>query len=326
MFSSAFETSDSDVTIISCQFIECHSNHPGAAIHIEVPTCELSITSCLFNVCRCLGRGGAISTSMSHLILARNCFQFCRCGKEDGNDGSTIYAYSKTGINTSLLSALKCPDHGDQCWYGIIILCNGVLDSRNINISNSDVEYIVGLAHFRPEKDKSFLYYYTSTNHIHGNALAFIDFSFPGNHQFGSLVNDSTKSGIFYVQNTNTTLKNYYFLENKGPLTYACVGVSKGSFVDCYFSCADKKKNYGIGFGETVNCLWGQASATTLKMAFLDTAYCIALQGESNQGTTLSQKTIFPGMFIGVFCTLVVSVGLMYRKLHWRINVMKRRK
>jgi hypothetical protein len=27
-----------------------------------------------------------------------------------------------------------------------------------------------------------------------------------------------------------------------------------------------------------------------------------------------------------VFCTLVVSVGLMYRKLHWRINVMKRRK
>ena len=155
-----------------------------------------------------------------------------------------------------------------MCWYGILIMCNGVLKSENINISNSDVEFISGLAHFRPAKDQSYLLFYTSINQIHGNALAFIDFSFDGYHSYGSLVNDSTTSGIFYVQNATTKLQNYYFLNNNGPITYACVGNSKGNFENCFF---DTKygENLGIGFGTAINCKWEQKNIPTLNMKIL---------------------------------------------------------
>jgi hypothetical protein len=263
---------------------------------------------------------------MEHMILKYNCFQYCRCGKENGNDGSTIYAFSSTGINTSYLSALRCPQHGDQCWYGIIILCNGVLDSQNVNISNSDVEFIVGLAHFRPEQDKSILQYYISMNQINGNALAFIDFTFEGRHQFGALVNDTSTSGIFYVQNTTTTLRDFYFLGNKGAITYACVGDSKGNFVNCVFS--GPAKDFGIGFGTTVGCQWDQTAATAPLMSFLQTAFCEGNSDPRNDGNLLRIQ-IGGTLPVGVVVLLGVSIlssVILYKKFHKRYGVLRRRK
>jgi hypothetical protein len=263
---------------------------------------------------------------MKHMILSSNCFQYCRCGKENGNDGSTIYAFSETGINTSFLSALRCPAHGDQCWYGIVILCNGVLDSRNVNMSNSDVQFIVGLAHFRPDYEKSILLYYVSTNQINGNALAFIDFTFQGQHQFGALVNDSSTSGIFYVQNTTTTLQNYYFLGNKGKITYACVGDSKGNFVNCVFSCPESAKDFGNGFGKTEGCLWKQEEAVAPNMEFLNTAFCEAVWSPASQLMIVSKgRVAYAG--IAVFVVLFgVSGFVIYRTFSKRILGFRRRK
>jgi hypothetical protein len=262
------------VTILNCHFSDCQSNSPGAAIFVKNSECSLTVADSFFNVCRCIGRGGAISVEMERMALTRDCFHLCRCGKQNGHDGSTVYAWSSAGMNTSFISAVQCPAHGDQCWYGIIILCNGVLDSRNVNVSNSDVEYIAGLAHFRPAFEKSVLLYYTAVNQIHGNAVGFIDFTFEGKHQFGALVNDSTKSGIVYVQNTTTTIRNYVFLKNKGPFTYMSVGSSKANFVDCTFDGEDSGHNRGNGFGKAVNCVFASADATTMAMDYLSTGVC----------------------------------------------------
>jgi hypothetical protein len=326
LFSSTFTSDDASVTIENCRFIECHSNLPGSAIHLEVPECELSVAHTLFHVCRCLAKGGAMCVSMRHMSLKFDCFHLCRCGKENGNDGSAVYAWSATGTNTSYVSAFRCPRHGDQCWYGIIILCNGALDSRNINMSNSDVEFIAGLAHFRPVKDQSVLLYYTSVNELCGNALAFIDFSFPGRHQFGSICNDTSKSGIFYIQNTTTTLENYFFMNNRGSLVYS-YAQAKATFVDCVFS--GPPVDLGHGFGDTINCRFNAPGATTLDMAHLNTAYCDGNVGQEGQEVVLPQLS-GGGSMVGVLLIAVAVVGasgyIMWKRVHRKFNFLRRRK
>lgn len=272
IFHTTLEHYNSNLTVTNCQFINIISEKPGAAIHLDSKSTEFQISRSLFEICRCKGKGGAIFAIMDHMDCQYNCFHLCKCGKENGNDGSTIYAFSKSGIDTKFLSCNECPRHGDQCWYGIVILCNGRLETKNVNMSNSDVEFISGLAHFRPSDDQSILKFYTAMNQINGNSLAFIDMSFHGNHQFGSLVNNTSKTGIFYVQNSTTTLMNYFFLNNSGPITYACVGVSKGNFENCVFS--SEKVNLGIGYGNDTDCSFGQSAATPLKMSLFASAYC----------------------------------------------------
>lgn len=272
IFHTTLEHYSSNLTVTNCQFINIISDKPGAAIHLDSKDTEFSISRNLFDICRCKGKGGAIYAIMNHMDCQYNCFHLCKCGKENGNDGSTIYAFSKIGIDTKFLSCNECPKHGDQCWYGIVILCNGALETKNVNMSNSDVEFISGLAHFRPKDDQSVLKFYTAMNQINGNSLAFIDMSFHGKHQFGSLVNNTSKTGIFYVQNSTTTLSNFYFLNNTGPITYACVGVSKGNFESCTFS--SERVNLGIGYGNDVDCFFGQVNATPLKMELFASAFC----------------------------------------------------
>ena len=273
VFSRTFKNSEKDdITIENCQFFNIVSESPGAAIHIESQSNEFTLTRCFFNVCRCKGKGGAVYALINHMDNTYNCFNLCKCGKQNGNDGSTMYVYSNIGIDSKYISANECPRHGDMCWYGMIILCNGKLKTENVNMSNSDVEFISGLAHFRPELDGSYLKYYTSINQIHGNSLAFIDMTFHGTHQYGALVNDSTTSGIFYVQNSTTTLMNYFFLDNTGPITYACVGHSKANFENCVFS--SKKENLGIGYGQDIDCIFGAKSATTIAMDLYVTGAC----------------------------------------------------
>ena len=272
IFHTTLEHYNSNLTVTNCQFINIISDMPGAGIHLDSTTTEFTISRCLFDVCRCKGKGGAIYAIMNHMECQYNCFHLCKCGKENGNDGSTIYAFSTIGIDTKFLSCNECPRHGDQCWYGIVILCNGRLQTSNVNMSNSDVEFISGLAHFRPKNDQSKLKFYTAMNQINGNSLAFIDMSFHGDHQFGSLVNNTSKTGIFYVQNSTTTLSNFHFLNNTGPITYACVGVSKGNFENCVFS--SEKVNVGIGYGTDIDCVFGQSSATALKMSLFASAFC----------------------------------------------------
>jgi hypothetical protein len=259
------------------------------------------------------------------MIQSCNCFQLCRCGTNDGNDGSTVYANSESGINTSFLSAVSCPAYGDQCWYGIIILRNGVLDSRNINLSNSDVQFIVGLAHFRPEPDRSTVRYYTSINQINGNALGFVDFSFQGMHQFGSLVNDSSTSGIFYLQDTITTIESFYFLHNKGAITYS-YGNSRGSFVNCVFS--RKANNFGNGFGDTSNCVFGKSDATSLAMSLLKTAFCDGGSGDETKVAPVPRMRDDPiGAFVIIVVIGVAAAGVvLWRRLHRRLFTARRRK
>ncbi|OHT05451.1 hypothetical protein TRFO_26793 [Tritrichomonas foetus] len=266
IFSQTLENYDSDLTVTKCQFVNIISHKPGAGIHVEAPDTEFILTRCFFEVCRCRGKGGAVFSIMNHMENKYNCFHLCRCGKENGNDGSTMYCYSKAGIETSYVNAHECPKYGDQCWYGIIILCRGKLTSTNVNISNSDVEFISGLAHFQPELDQSIVRFYSSCNHINGNALSFIDMTFRGVHEYGALINDTSKTGIFYVQNSTTTLSNFYFLNNTGPITYMCVGNSRAHFENCVFS--SEKTNLGIGYGSDKNCLFGQSSATPIEMSF----------------------------------------------------------
>jgi hypothetical protein len=271
----------------------------------------------LFHDCRSNGKGGAIFAIINVMTQSSNCFHLCRCGKENGNDGSTIYAFSGISITSSLISADSCPKHGDQCWYGVFIFCRGVLDSQNINISNSDVEYISGLAHFQPAIEGSTIRWYTAMNNINGNALAFIDFNFPGNHEFGSLVNNTSKSGILYVQNTTTTLRYFYFLRNTGALTYA-YGSRKGNFEYCVFS--SKAENLGGGFGSTFECKFDERDATPLPMTLLNTVYCewnYPMKRKPGKSRWVPQVSIFIGTVL-IVIALVRTHMERQSKNSWR--------
>lgn len=208
-----------------------------------------------------------------------------------------------------------------------------------MNLSNSDVQFIVGLAHFQPQIDQSTLLYYTSVNQINGNALGFIDFTFRGKHQFGSIVNDSSTSGIFYFQNTTTTLENYYFLNNKGAITYV-YGNCKGNFVNCVFS--QKAENLGNGFGETIGCLFEQVHATSLAMSHLRTAFCAGeVEGmkpeqieerkdldDEKKGAPAPQIREDPiGRVILIVAIGVIVTGIvLWKRLHRRLFGPRRRK
>jgi hypothetical protein len=168
--------------------------------------------------------------------------------------------------------------------------------------------------------DKSTLRFYTAQNNINGNSLGFIDFTFPGNHEFGCLINNTSKTGIFYVQNTTTTVRNFYFLDNKGALTYAAVGVSKGNFVECVFS--SRKENLGIGFGNTENCVFGDKEATAYPMSLLRSAYCQAVLFEGTREPSGNWGKVGFGLFI-----LGVAIGLGWGGYSlWRSNLHKRKK
>lgn len=111
-----------------------------------------------------------------------------------------------------------------------------------------------------------------------GNSLAFIDMKFHGNHQFGSLINNTPKTGIFNVQNSITTILNFYFLNKKWLITYVYVGVNKGNFESCTFSF--EKVNLGIGYENDVDCVFDQV--TLLKMALFATNFCETIFFEVN--------------------------------------------
>lgn len=258
------QSTDEHIDIHHCDFLNCKSESHGSAIDITSPSAEVKVSNCYFYNCRCNNKGGALYAVMNTMTLSSNCFILCRCGKENGNDGSTIYAMSKIGINTSFVNAHRCPDIGEMCWYGIFILGQGKLRSENINMSNSEVEYISGLAHFRPDKDGSFLKFYSSTGQRTGNALSFIDMTFVGDHMYGALINDTSKSGILYVQNSTTTVTEFYFLRNSGKITYSCVG-GVCNFVKCVFE-SDINKNHGNGFGTEVDCQYSKIDATPMPM------------------------------------------------------------
>jgi hypothetical protein len=194
-------------------------------------------------------------------------------------------------------------------------------------MSNSDVEFIAGLAHFRPWTDRSVLLYYTSVNELCGNALAFIDFSFPGRHQFGSICNDTSKSGIFYIQNTTTTLENFFFLENTGTLVYS-YAQAKATFINCVFS--GPPVNLGHAFGDTISCRFNAAQATTLDMEHLNTAHCVG-----NVGQEKGQKVVLPqlsgyrsivGLLLIVTAGVFASGYIIWRRVHRKFNFIRRRK
>jgi hypothetical protein len=193
-------------------------------------------------------------------------------------------------------------------------------------MSNSDVEFIAGLAHFRPVKGESILLYYTSINELCGNALAFIDFSFPGQHQFGSICNDTSKSGIFYIQNTTTTLENYFFMNNRGSLVYS-YAQSRANFVNCVFS--GPPANLGHGFGSTVNCRFNAPQATTLDMGHLNTAYCDGNVGQEGQKVILPQLKDSQSM-VGILLIATAGVGasgyVIWRRVHRKFNFLRHRK
>ena len=269
-----FRSSDTEILIEKCIFEHLRSNTDGSAINIYSPDGQFTTKNSFFDECETTQKGGAIFVSCKEIYFIKDCFHLCRCGKEDGCDGSTIYADASDLIYSEFLSCHKCPKHGEMCWYGICNMWHGDLISKNINISKSDVEYVCGLAHCSPDRKNSTILFYTSVNGLTGNSLTFVSCRFNGNHRFGNIYNNSCKqsSGLIYFQDSETTLHDFIFLQNKGPLTYSCVGVSYGHFVNCSF---DQIINTGIGFKSTKDCLVKVVGLKLLQFAEFYTAACV---------------------------------------------------
>jgi hypothetical protein len=267
-----YVTGAHNITFRDCRFVDCRATSTGGAVQCDEPISDVYFHTCTFNKCRCLEDGGALFLSVHSLLLSANCFQLCRCGNQDGNRGSAISAVAKSSITTSFLSALRCPKSGDPSWLGIAVLTSEFLSSANINLSHSHTQFVTGLVHRQAGEDTSFLRYYLSMSQIEGNPIGFSEFHSPGGHLFGALVNDSTTTGLVYLDNANTTLGRYFFLGNIGQITYSACGESRVDFVDCVFSF--EKENEGKGFGTAVGCRWNAKQATPIPMKLLKTAFC----------------------------------------------------
>ena len=111
-------------------------------------------------------------------------------------------------------------------------------------------------------------------NGLTGNSLAFVNCRFTGKHRYGNIYNNTckTSSGLIYFQDSETTLYDYTVVQNRGPLTYSCVGVSYGHFVNCSF---DQIINKGIGFKSTKDCFVKAVGLKLLHFSEHHTAACV---------------------------------------------------
>ena len=204
-----------------------------------------------------------------------------------------------------------------MCWYGILNLWDGILTSENINISSSEVEYVCGLAHCSPKDKKSIIKNYISINGKTGNSLTFVNLRFIGNHQYGTIFNNSVKSGLIYFQDSHTVIKNFYFLKNEGPLTYMCVGKSSGIFQFCIF---DSKFEKGIGFDSTISCTIQYDNIITLEIFGYNSYNCNGINNFNN----LNNFNLPNFGIISLFLIIFLILSGFYKTIIKNIKRLKR--
>ncbi|EAX89598.1 hypothetical protein TVAG_485720 [Trichomonas vaginalis G3] len=307
VLTDTYRSSDENIEIDGCVFFNLRSKEDGAACNIQNSNGIYSIKNSIFQDCRCERKGGALYIKSYSLVLFGNCFHLCRCGTPNGSDGSTIYADASDIINTSFVTCHECPKFGDMCWYGICNLWHADLYSNNINISKSEVEYVCSLAHCEPARKISVIKFYTSVNGLTGNSLTFVGIRFPGNHQFGNIVNNSVKSGLIYFQDSNTDVKEFVFISNSGPLTYSCVGISNGTFIGCLF---DRKYENGNGYDSTVDCKIRFRNVTQIPMPMVNTFVC---NNAINFEVSFDRTPLF--ILIGAVGVALLMIATYYKQL-----------
>ena len=292
-----------------CVFENINCSDDGAGCNIKNHDSDIEISNSYFENCRCKRKGGAVYIEGKRFTNEKNCFHLCRCGSDNGNDGSTVYAQCDDFINTTFVTCHQCPRHGEMCWYGIMNMWKGDLTSKFVNISSSETEFVCSLAHCEPARKKSVIKYYTSINGKSGNALTFVGIRFEGEHKYGNIVNNSVKSGLIYFQDSQTVVSNYYFKGNSGALTYSCVGVSKGVFEECVF---DRVMDKGNGFDMSVSCSYKLKKMSTLEFSHYNSYIC----GMSTSSFSISY--IHLGIGIGGMALLFVT--LFGRRLVFMFN------
>ena len=304
---------EAELHITNCIFENMRTTETGSAINIKMDDCVTTIKDSFFENCVSDKKGGAIYIKCSSIVFSRDCFHYCRCGFENGCDGSTIYAQCNKIIKSDLITCHECPKYGEKCWYGICNLWNGAQISTNINISKSEVDYVCGLAHCCPSSRNSSIRFYTSVRGKNGNSLSFIALRFFGDHKYGNIVNNSCKmsSGLIYFQDSETSLSNFVFVNNKGPLTYACVGVSYGHFFKCEF---DQIINTGIGFNSTHRCFVLVNGLATLEFSALNTRLCAVLPNPNDARPNLWSYMLYIEVAFAVFLGFVLLFTQMYSK------------
>ena len=303
-FTETLYSYDNIISIQFCVFANINCSDDGAGCNINNNNAAVEISDSFFENCRCGRRGGAIYLKGEKFECHKNCFHLCRCGTNNGNDGSTIYADCSNFINSSYFTCHECPRFGEMCWYGICNMWHGDLYSHNINISSSETEFVCSLAHCEPARKVSVIKYYTSINGKTGNSLTFVGIRFEGEHKYANFVNNSVKSGIVYFQDSETTCSHFYFKNNYGPLTYACVGISKGIFENCIF---DKAMSRGNGFDASISCHIKIRGMTTYAMSAYNTYIC----NINNSKLHISFRPSFVAL-------CVVNVAFLFILLFWR--------
>jgi len=256
--------------IVKCFFHDIHSKSDGGAINVHSEDFIGLVESNIFENCTSDGKAGALMARASSMVAKRNCFHFCRCGSGNGCDGSTLFALGKDEINLSLCSFHQCPKYGDSCWYGVSLLWNSEMNSNSINVSESHVQFIAGLAHCQPKAEKSSILFYNAVCVLDGNSLAFVNMDMAGSHKLGNIINNSVKSGLIYFQAAKTILVEFIFMFNKGSITYMSVSGS-GIFKNCVFDTKIDPK--GNGMNTAVDCLF-ETITNIPSYTYLNTAYC----------------------------------------------------
>ncbi|EAY18146.1 hypothetical protein TVAG_306680 [Trichomonas vaginalis G3] len=250
VFSHTIKGNDNICDIDFCQFFNLHQNGNGGAISLEKSIKSIKIQNSLFTNCTSTGKAGAVFIILEKTIVNKNCFASCCCGTGNGCDGSTFYSEASNWTFHTQNSYDKCPAHHINCWYGICIFWKGDITSEDVNVSNSHVSFVSGLAHGAPVTSK--IHRYCSYNGKEGNSLTFINnMDLIGDHKYGIIVKNVASTGLIYVQSSIALLSNFIFKDNQGPWTYMCVA-GYATFQDCRFDKSDGNK--GNAWKTNINC------------------------------------------------------------------------
>ena len=304
--------------ISNCHFISCMSHEQGGALSVDSRESFLFLQNNLFFECSSKKKGGAIYILVQQFVNDYNCFYLCRAGTDNGSDGSAIYAEGNS--NTSFCTTNECPRFGNMCWYGIFCIGYGFLQTQNVNISHCEVEFIAGLGHIRPPPQGSIVKFYINAHNNKGNSIGFADINYKGDHAYGIILNNSVTSGLFYLQNSTTTIQNFYFINNKAKLTYMSVG-GKGFFEQCYFDIDPNDDEKGNGWGSAINCEFGIPELKYPDWDFLNTAFCgTDLHKNENHIHNKNLEKLYnknQGKLMlmgGIFICMILLLSLFYRR------------
>ena len=234
-----------NLNINYCFFYNCHSNSKGGAIFYDKTENNLTILNSLFKKCTTYEMGGGIYSICKINYILKSCFETCYHSLiqslKNGAAG-TLTSSLEGHLNDSIIT--KCAPYGYNTGYIALCFFNGLIHSKNNNITYNDGNLFCGLQFYNPSNlIIEYLLFYNNYRH---DSLTLYFCSKSIKFQYCNFINNN---GAIYLAEVNLNLLNFYFINNLNDFVIASNSIinlnscftDKNSFlpnglkIDCYY-------------------------------------------------------------------------------------------